>query len=74
MKRSRHPEAVNPANGRSVKITGMRAETGVYIGTDGKSQFSSPEDVMTWRRARETMGLLRAVLYFFNRKDLPQVK
>lgn len=74
MKKGLVPEVVNPKTNRKVRVTGMRAETGVYINTDGAAEFSSPQEVMTWRRAVETQGLLRAVLYFFNRKGLPQVK
>lgn len=66
--------ATNPETGRSFPLSSMAVDTGVHITTDGKSEFSSPEDVMTWRRAVEINGRWWAILHFFERSNFPRVK
>lgn len=64
----------NPETKATFRLSRLSQETGVYIKTDGTTKFSSPEEVMTWRRYVEVEGLWRAILHFFDRENLPKVK
>ena len=65
---------VNPETKAKIVPTSLMVESGVYVGTDGSAKFSSPEEVMTWRRAVEINGRWWALLHFFDRTNFPQVK
>ncbi|MBP7842533.1 hypothetical protein KA017_00860 [Candidatus Woesebacteria bacterium] len=65
---------VNPETKAKIVPTSLMVDSGVHIDTNGRSQFSSPEEVMTWRRAVEINGRWWALLHFFDRKNFPQVK
>lgn len=65
---------INPENGQRIGVSSIMSDFGVLPTTDGDILFSSPEDVMTWRRACEINGRWWALLHFFDRKNFPKVK
>lgn len=64
----------NPETGTKFLPSKTTTKYGVYIDTEGNSQFSSPEEVREWQFVVAAKGLAYALYRFFNRSEFPKIQ
>lgn len=58
---------------KKIPVRELMITDGVYIDTNGNSNYSSKEEIAAWKRAVETRGLAWVLPRFFQRKQFTKV-